>query len=160
MVFQKGEQFWKMRSSHGAPQLMECPTKLFEACVEYFEWTEANPLLEDKVGFANGIAVHTEVAHMRAMTSSGLSLFLGITHKTLIEWRKTREDLRPVIEWAETVIRNQKFAGAAAGMLNATIISRDLGLADKQIIDVAVPRMVISPPSGQEPISPPIHGEE
>ena len=36
---------------------------------------------------------------------------------------------------AESVIRSQKFAGAAADLLNANIIARDLGLADKNQVD-------------------------
>jgi len=160
MAFAKGSQFWKMRAKHGPNLIFDDPQKLFEACVEYFEWCENNPLIEEKVGFSNGAAVKTTIEKMRAMTSGGLSIFLGITHGTLIEWRNNRADLRPVIEWAESVIRDQKFAGAAAGLLNANIISRDLGLADKRIVDVDVPRMVINPPEGSQPIAPPIHGEE
>lgn len=160
MAAPKGNEFWKMRSRHGTNQICTDPKKLQEACAEYFQWCHDNPLTSKKVGFSNGKAVTHEVEHIRAMTSSALSLFLGITHKTLIEWKKHRDDLKPVLEWAEMVIRNQKFTGAAAGLLNAGIIARELGLADKQTIDIIVPRMVINPPSGNQPLAPPIHGEE
>ena len=36
-----------------------------------------------------------------------------------------------VIREAEEIIRRQKFEGASADLLNANIIARDLGLADK-----------------------------
>ena len=36
---------------------------------------------------------------------------------------------------AESVIRSQKFAGAAADLLNANIIARDLGLAEKKQVE-------------------------
>lgn len=160
MAFNKGNEFWKIRSTHGPNLIYAEPQKLYEACTEYFEWVKDNPLQSEKVGFSNGAAVTHTVKHIRAMTSAGLSIFLGITHKTLIQWRKEREDLKPVIEWAESVIYDQKFTGAAAGLLNANIISRDLGLADKQLVDLVVPRMVINPPEGKEPIAPPIYGEE
>lgn len=157
----KGNQFWKMRSRHGPHAMFTDPVKLQEACIEYFEWVEANPLKEEKIGFYMGESVKDEIVKMRPMTMGGLSIFLGITMQCLYEWKKSREDLKPVIEWAESVIRDQKFAGAAAGLLNANIISRDLGLADKQIHDVTVPQMIIKPPEGERPYEePPIHGEE
>lgn len=68
---------------------------------------------------------------MRAMTIDGLCLFLDIDVKTWANWR-SQEDFIPVVARAESVIKSQKFAGAAADLLNANIIARDLGLADKQ----------------------------
>lgn len=159
MTFQVNNQFWRARSKHGADAIMKDAQTLYEACVEYFEWIEENPLIEEKVGFSKGRTCRADMNKVRAMTASGLSLFLGITHKTWIEWKKTRDDLKPIIEWAETVIWNQKFSAAAAGLLNANIISRELGLADKQVVDVTAPRMTINPPAGEAPDQPPIHGE-
>ena len=37
-----------------------------------------------------------------------------------------------VIERIEQTVYSQKFEGAAAGLLNANIIARDLGLADRR----------------------------
>ena len=159
MTFTKGNQFWKQRTRHGQQAMFEDPQKLYEACIEYFEWVEDNPLKETKVGFYLGDPIIVEVDKIRAMTSSGLSIFLGITHKTLIEWRKQREDLKPIIEWAEQIIRDQKFTAAAAGLLNANIISRELGLADKTEYVGETPQIIIKPPEGEAPPEPPIHGE-
>jgi hypothetical protein len=39
--------------------------------------------------------------------------------------------LLPAIERAESVIYTQKFTGAAANLLNANLVARELGLADK-----------------------------
>lgn len=157
MVAPVGNQFWKQRSRHGAESIMKDPAVLQAACIEYFEWIEANPLTEEKVGFSQGDVCRTTIHHPRAMTIWGISSFLGIVSKTWFDWRKNRDDLKPVIEWAEEIIREQKFSAAAAGLLNANIISRELGLADKQIHDVVTPRMVINPPSGPAPAEPPGH---
>ena len=157
--FKKNNQFWRMRSKHGANAIFNSPDKLYEACVEYFEYCEENPLIEEKVGFSQGGVQRADTKKVRAMTSSALSIFLGITHKTLIEWKKTRDDLKPIIDWAESVIWNQKFSAAAAGLLNANIISRELGLADKQEVAVNAPQMIINPPEGERPPTPIIHGE-
>jgi hypothetical protein len=76
---------------------------------------------------------------MRAMTEDALCLHLSISTRTWRQWAEEkndayRPDLAPVIERARTIIRDQKFAGAAAGLLNPILVARDLGLADKQEI--------------------------
>lgn len=161
MPFKKGSSFWKQRASHGPKQIFDDPQKLFEACVEYFVWCENNPLISEKVAFAkDGSVLRAEVKHIRAMLQSSLALFLGVTFKTFLQWGNEREDLKPVIQWAQKVIYDQKFTAAAAGLLNANIIARELGLADRQIFDVVAPQMIINPPAGLQPIAPPIYGEE
>lgn len=67
---------------------------------------------------------------MRAMTIFGLCGFLDIS-KTCWDEYKVREGFGSVTTRAEEIIRRQKFEGAAAEFLNANIIARDLGLADK-----------------------------
>jgi len=68
---------------------------------------------------------------MRAMTITGLCTFLDIEPVTWYEYGK-REGFTKIVTQAERIIRDQKFAGAAADLLNANIIARDLGLSDKQ----------------------------
>lgn len=133
----KGNQFWKMRSSHGRNPIFATPDDLWDAACEYFQWVEDNPLWEDKLVTFQGAATHEPCAKMRAMTVSGLCLFLDITRPTWDEYRK-REGFSDIVTRAEEVIRSQKFAGAAADLLNANIIARDLGLADKQEVDVVM----------------------
>ena len=130
--FAPGNRFWEARSSHGAKPKFDNPGDLWDACVEYFEWNEDNPLYETK-GFAfQGVVTKEEFPKMRAMTIGGLCLFLDVTRKTWDEWRKTRPDLCDIITRAEAVIFKQKFEGASADLLNGNIIARELGLADKQ----------------------------
>ena len=75
------------------------------------------------------------IPKMRAMTIDGLCLFLDISVDT---WKlyTDREDFIGVTRKAENVIRSQKFSGAAADLLNANIIARDLGLTDKKDIEI------------------------
>ena len=131
MAAPKGNQFWLLRSSHGRNPIFADPDELWCAACEYFQWVEDNPLWEDKVTSFQGVNTHEPVAKMRAMTIDGLCLFLDISDET---WRnyKAREDFVGVATRIEKTIRSQKFAGAAADLLNANIIARDLGLADKK----------------------------
>lgn len=129
--FLPGNRFWLARSSHGAKPKFENADDLWAACVEYFEWNAENPLYEAKAFAYEGCVTVEHLPLMRAMTIAGLCLFLDIDESTWFEWKKSRPDLSNVITRAELVIRKQKFEGASANLLNANIIARDLGLADK-----------------------------
>ena len=129
--FLPGNRFWEARSSHGRKPIFQGPEQLWSACVEYFQWVEENPLYDDRLVTYQGEATHEPVPKMRAMTIGGLCIFLDVTVKQWAEWREGRADLSEVISQAESIIRMQKFEGAAADLLNANIIARDLGLADK-----------------------------
>lgn len=128
--FLPGNRFWEARSSHGRNPIFATPDDLWTACVEYFEWCETHPLHEEKVFNGKDGIVKATIAKMRAMTISGLCLYLDIDRKTWDAYRG-RSDFTHIVTRAEEVIRDQKFSGAAADLLNANIIARDLGLADK-----------------------------
>ncbi len=130
MAAPKGNQFWKARSSHGRDKLFASAEILQSACQEYFQWVEENPLYEDRPFAYRGDVTHESVPKMRAMTVEGLCIFLDMDSSTWRKWESDK-DFFPVTRWAESVIRQQKFSGAAADLLNANIIARDLGLADK-----------------------------
>lgn len=131
----KGNQFWKLRSKHGRDKLFETPTKLWEAACEYFEWCEQNPLFESKAFAYQGEITTATLPKMRAMTLSGLCFYLNCAESYFREFKsnvpKDGEDFLTVISEIESVIYNQKFQGAAADLLNANIIARDLGLSEK-----------------------------
>jgi len=133
MAAPAGNSFWQARSSHGRKPKFETPERLWEACCEYFDWVEANPLYEDKLVTFQGMASHEPVAKMRAMTVTGLCIFLDISFQNWTEYRE-RQDYSEVTSRVDDIIRTQKFQGAAADLLNPNIIARDLGLTDKQEI--------------------------
>jgi hypothetical protein len=125
-----GNQFWKVRSSHGRTPIFATPDILWEACEQYFQWVEENPLWESKPFAYQGAVTVGHMPKMRAMTISGLCIFLDIARKSWDEYR-ARQDYLPVVTRVEEIIRTQKFEGASADLLNPNIIARDLGLADK-----------------------------
>lgn len=129
----KGNKFWEVRTKHGRDKAFSSAEALWESCTEYFQWVEDNPLWENKVAQFQGGVVDMPVAKMRAMTKAGLCFFLGVDEKTFNRYRDgSDEDFCRVALEAEQVIYQQKFAGAAADLLNSNIIARDLGLVDKQ----------------------------
>lgn len=127
-----GNKFWLLRTEKsGPPAFFATPQDLWEAACEYFEWVDQNPLIEDKVfSTKDDGVVHEPIAKMRAMTLEGLKLFLDIGNQTWYDYA-ARKDFVSICEKIDRVIRTQKFAGAAAGLLNPVIIARDLGLVEK-----------------------------
>ena len=136
-LFQPGNQAWKFRTKHGANKIFSDPEVLWKECVKYFQWCEDHPLLEEKVFHAAGEITRTNVTKLRAMTIQGLCFYLRISDETWANYRKDK-DLFGVIREAEQVMRDQKFTGAAADLLNPTIIARDLGLVDKKDSNVTL----------------------
>jgi hypothetical protein len=133
----KGNQFWKVRAKSGRDKIFKSPENLWEAAEEYFEWVNSTPLWETKVTQYQGVPIDMHTPKMRAMTIDGLSLFLHISRSTWYEYAEHKE-FSDICGKIESVIKGQKFEGAAADMLNASIIARDLGLVDKASVDVNV----------------------
>lgn len=140
----KRNQFWKKRRSHGRKLAFADPEQLWKACLEYFEWTDANPLWEAKPVHWNGRSETVALAKMRVMTIEGLCVFLGISPDTWRAYRR-RQGFSGVTTRAEAVIWVQKFEGAAAGLFNANIIARELKLGRRPEADLsAIPTAQIT----------------
>lgn len=131
----KGNQFWRLRSKHGRDKLFETPELLWEAACEYFQWCEENPLYKTEAFAYQGNVVLKEVPVMRAMLMPQLCFYLNCSDSYFRTFKSTLtekdKDFLTVINEIEQTIYSQKFQGASASLLNANIIARDLGLADK-----------------------------
>ena len=134
MAAPKGNRYHLLRERSGKEKLFPTPESLLDACVEYFEWVEENPLIESKIVSYQGVSTLEELPKMRAMTIAGLCNHLGIVTQTWDLYKK-REDYIGICSQVEQIIWAQKFEGASADMLNASIIGRELGLMDKQQVD-------------------------
>ena len=138
MAAPKGNKFWKNRSKHGRSKLFETPELLWEEACKYFDWCDNNPLKKQQLFNNKGKIVKSDSNLMRAYTMAGLCFYLKCNEAYLRTFKKqlpeNEEDFNTVITDIEKVVFRQKFEGAAAGLLNANIIARDLGLSDKQDI--------------------------
>lgn len=130
MAAPKGNSFWMARSSHGRNPLFSSPEELLDACLEYIQWVEENPLQASELTTYQGKSQLELVPKMRAMTITGLCIFLDITTETWRQYAK-KDGFSGVTTRVDEIIRTQKFEGAAGGFLNPNIIARDLGLADR-----------------------------
>ena len=154
----KGNEFWKLRSKHGRKKLFETPDLMWEAATEYFQWCVDNPLIE--IDFKGKDATQVKIPKMRAFTIAGLCIYLDCNTVYFNHFEKALKEkgqgnltemekgFSKVITRIKDIIYTQKFEGAAAGFLNANIIARDLGLADKKQIDSAPVIKVVDMSSG------------
>ncbi|MZR29660.1 terminase small subunit [Sneathiella litorea] len=130
-----GNQFWRIRSIHGRNPDFPTPEKLESACEEYFDFAESNPLISAKPHVIDGEIVYSQTPILRAMTIKHLCRFLGISHQTWLNYKNHQnKGFLVVITRVENIIYCQKFSGAAANLLNANIIARDLGLRDESSV--------------------------
>lgn len=127
----RGNQFWKIRTKHGRGKLFSDPEILWEECCNYFQWVDKHPLKKAELIKYKGTSRLRMIPAMRAMTISGLCIYLNLSQSAFYEYRKN-EDFMDIITRVEEIIKTQKFEGAAAELLNPNIIARDLGLADKK----------------------------
>lgn len=135
--FTHGNQFWTQRSKHGRDTLFSDPKAMWEAAEEYFQWCIENPLME--VQYVGKDAQRVEVPKMRPFTKEGLCRYLNcnVGYLNEFESRNTNADFSAVVTRIRETIYEQKFTGAAAGFLKESIITRDLGLADKKDLQVS-----------------------
>jgi len=103
------------------------PAGLWEKAREYFLWVECNPLKEEKV-FSSGKRL--TVNRIRAMTVTGFCVFAGIDRNTYASYLRD-EAYAVVTSRIADVIYTQKFEAAAAGLLETSIVSRELGLREQ-----------------------------
>ena len=105
MQFQKGNKFWLARSSHGRNPIFSDPEQLRNACYEYFQWVEDNPLYEEKIFHSQGMITKDTITKMRAMTISGLCLFLDICENTWTNYKKQPDFLSITLEVEKVIDR-------------------------------------------------------
>lgn len=110
-------------------RIWKTPDDMLADAKRYFAWIEENPLCEEQFVGKDGRRV--TVRKLRAMTLRGFYAFIGISADTWEAVYRARPEYAKAIAAIEDVIWAQKFEGAAAGLLNASIITRELGLADK-----------------------------
>lgn len=111
------------------------PLDFLDACVGYFEWAEDYPLLEEKAFHHQGVTFREDVAKVRMFSKKALASHIGIPVSRLEEYKKLNKDWKEAVEMVEDIIYTQKMENAAAGLLNSAIMTRELGLTDKQEIE-------------------------
>jgi hypothetical protein len=129
--------WWEWRTTLPLTRIMNEPKSLWQAAEEYFDFVSNNPMQEQKVFHHQGEITKTGADKMRVMSIDGFCIFLDIIPSTWYQMRK-KEEFAATCSKIESVIKAQKFAGAAADLFNANFIARDLSLMDNVHIEAIV----------------------
>lgn len=131
MAAKKNNQWWKLRAKHGRDKIFSSPEMLWNACTEYFDATDNRKWI--KKDWVGKDAEPVDRESITPYTLTGLFIFLDIDRSTWDNYRSESayKDFFPVTSRVEEIIYTQKFEGATVGAFNASIIARDLGLAER-----------------------------
>ena len=121
---------WGAKSSYGRNPIYTSEEQLSDACYQYFQWVEENPMEAAELVKHQGEAKVAMVPKMRVMSIWRLCLFIGISEDAWEDYRK-KPELSGVVREVEATIKSQQLEGASCEMLSPNIIARLLGLADK-----------------------------
>lgn len=117
----------------GQPPKFKTPDDMWQLALEYFKDCGLSDLSETKAMNVAGSVEIVKLKKMHAMSQQGLCCYLNCSIATYHNY-KAKPEFLEVTSLIDSIMFEQKFAGASAGLLNANIIARDLGLADKQEI--------------------------
>lgn len=123
---------WKRK--RGVPLKFRTPALLWSAAEEYFDWCADHPLREEKLFAYEGSVTRDHISKMRAMTERGMCFYIGLDTSTWYDYCK-RDEFRFVCEQIKAVIWEQKFTAAAADLMNANIIGKELGLIERTTVE-------------------------
>jgi hypothetical protein len=121
--------FWIPSKPRRDP-VFESPDELWRRACEYFAYIKENPLYEEKAFQFQGQVVKDTVEKHRAMTITGLCIHFGCDRSTYENYRK-REGYAEVCALVDDIIITQKVELAAADLLNAGFIAKELGMRER-----------------------------
>jgi hypothetical protein len=132
--------YWEWRKKVGRPKALKSPEQLWRYACEYFERVDTSPFYKQdfiRGGESAGTKVNLEC--LRPYTWEGLEMYLR--EKSVItdldDYKGNSEgaytEFQDTIRAIAKVIYDRNFSGAAVNALNANLIARQLGLAEKTI---------------------------
>lgn len=149
--FKVGNEEWMKANGfgQGREKVFETPQRLWDAFVDYAEWSKNNPLVNPG---------NYKDKRMRVLTLMGFCVYVGVATSYLREFksanRKDKTAYMAVIHKIEEAVNHQAFGGASSGFFNANIISRHLGLVDKTDVtskDMPIKAPIINIVKGNSP---------
>lgn len=111
------------------------PEQLAEKFAEYVQWCKDNPIeVETTTTYANGNYARVTDKRPRLICVSGFELFIGVGDSwwAQLKLRKRGDDYMRVKENIKKLCETYQKEMASAGLFKENIISRLLGLADRQ----------------------------
>lgn len=134
----KGNKFWELRSKHGRDKIFSDPQTLLDAANEFVKYCDDNPLFEYDYKTSMKSIRKVAIPKMRVPTWQRFAIFCNADMNFFSNFKlrlkeskqQSDKDFIEVLTRIDDLFYAFKFEGAAAGILNASIIARDLGLKD------------------------------
>lgn len=127
------------------------PGELLKQFEKYIADRQASPIVIGKVTEGqtgnNGTYSETREPHPQLLSIGDFCVFLGTSRNW---WNELGEDFLGVKDYIRTYIETFQLKGATAGIFNANIVARLLGLADKKEIQATGDNMTIVVKSEEE----------
>lgn len=126
------------------------PAELAEKFIEYIEWAKSHPIVitDTEEGEKAGKSTDVVVTKMkpRLISIEGFLVFLGRTKRwwSELDGGKRGAEFSALKQCVREYCESYQTEMASAGLFNANIISRLLGLADKQEIDANVTGVTVN----------------
>ena len=134
MAAPKGNKYYLERSFDGRKKDFETPKDLWNAFIEYVEWSKENPWKKYEVVKAGKEAgTLLPIPIEKPLSLLAFANYCGITRQGLenYENKETHKEYFAIYSRIKSICENQKIEGAEIGCYNANIVARVLGLADK-----------------------------
>lgn len=121
---------WQAITNIHANVKLSAPEELWYYALAYFHYCEENPIYESQLV---KYPLRTELVAVPKMRAMSLTMLLNHAGISADEYQRVKAlpEFAQVCKVIEDIIFDQKFTGAASGMLKEAMISRDLGLAEK-----------------------------
>lgn len=128
-------------------QKVESAEDLWSIFMDYIKHSDSQPVVEPKLFNGKDGLRDGNLNKIRPYTLNGLCNHIGMSPYTwdlwkkqekekLIELKETTSMFLDVLLQIESIIYDQQYQGAAVDIFNTAIVSRKLGLADKQDISL------------------------
>lgn len=141
--FVKGNQLWQLVQNAGRCVIISDAGELWQKAIEYFKWCDENPQNKGELVKHQGDAELFDVPLGRPYSMDALTIYANVSDSyfrsrkgTLgdkVEANTATEDelaLLDTIRRIESIVRTQRFEGAAVGIYKENLISRVDGYAD------------------------------
>lgn len=124
----RSAKYWKLKAKK---KKFQTAKDILAAAQEYIDLTYEYPVYTYKPHMYEGEIIYSKTPIMRAMTLQDLCRFMGITFQHWIKLGESEDqEIADAVKHVEAIIYAQKYTGAAAGIFNSALISRELGLAE------------------------------
>lgn len=103
------------------------PEEVFNFAVRYFSWAESEAIKAIETAAYQGVVSESLVHKPRVFTLNGLALFMGVNINRFARWR-TEAGYSDVMAFVDSVIHEQKYQLAAANIINAGFVGKEIGI--------------------------------